>query len=1298
VEVSPHPVLTAAIEESVEPVGGTVVVGSLRRDDGDLDRFLLSAGELHVRGIDIDWSTCFTDTGARRIDLPTYPFQHQRYWVPSRAAADVTAAGLDQGDSPLLGAVLDLAEPGSLVCTSVLSPRTHPWLADHVVLGSVVVPGAALVELALKAADQVGCERVDELVIEAPMQLAGRGGMRVQVVVGEPDEAGRRSLAIHARSGRAETWTRYARGVVAPRDPRPDPEFGAWPPPGAAPLALDGFYPWLAETGISYGPVFQGLRAAWSRGDELFAEVALPEGVNDASQFGLHPALLDAALHTTAVRELAGGAAQPAKRSLLPFAWTGIELHATGASALRVRISPAGSDGVTVKLADPAGRLVASVDGLVMREISAAQLKSTPGTGDDALYHVEWREIGVPAAPITGGWTVLGSGATDAVRALRAGGVEAVAAPESPAGAPAYRVLASLRQCLAGPDATRLLVLTRDAVEVGGVRVDPAEAAVWGLVRSAQLEHPDRIVVVDTTEHESDVLGGVLASGEPQVAIRAGTAVVPRLARRPVTGRLVPPEGFWHLAAGGDTLDNMSLVDSPAAAGPLAPGQVRISVRAAGLNFRDVLVALGMVPAKDGIGKEAAGVVLEVGPDVTGIAVGDRVLGLVPASFGPVAIADHRLVAPIPAGWSFATAASVPVAFLTAYYALADLGGVAAGEAVLVHAAAGGVGMAAVQLARHRGADVFATASTAKWPVLRSLGLADDRIFDSRSPAFRDDILARTGQCGVDVVLNSLVGEFVDASLDLLPRGGRFLEMGKIDVRDDSDCPVGVSYRAFDLMEAGMERIQRILLELLDLFERKVLRPPPVRAWDVRDAPEAFRFVSQARHVGKVVLTVDHAPVRGGTALVTGGTGTLGGLVARHLVAAHGVGHVVLVSRRGADAEGAAELAAELTGAGARVAFEACDVADRDALRGVLARMSAEHPLTVVVHAAGVLDDGMVEELTPRRMDNVFRAKAVGAEHLHELTKDLDLAAFVLFSSASGLFGGPGQGNYSAANAYLDGLAHRRRAEGLPAVSIGWGLWARATGMTGHLTEADHRRIASGGMRPLSTGHGLTLLDAAVRSGTAACIAMRMDSVALHALPGPVQPILRELAGPAPRPKAHAGPATAESWAQRLAGLPSEKQEQAIHDLVRTEAAAVLGHTGVGGLPPDRTFNELGFDSLTAVELRNRLSAAVGVRLPATLIFDYPTPEALAGQLRSSLEPRPAPSGLLGALDRLDELLSGPADPAVPPDVITARLRELLVRAAGPGTGVVDVETATDDELFDLVDNGLFSGAEIHGE
>ncbi|GLW99273.1 type I polyketide synthase [Microtetraspora sp. NBRC 16547] len=940
VECSPHPVLTMAVEETAGP--GAVAVGTLRRGDGGAARLLTSLAEAHVNGVRIDWAAAFDGLGARTVDLPTYAFQRERYWLQSPASAgDVGSAGLSAADHPLLGAVVVLPDSEGLVCTGALSLRTHPWLADHAVLDTVLLPGTALVELALHAGARLGCPVLEELTLEAPAVVPESGALQVQVVLGPARDGDRRAVTVHSRlAGSDDPWTRNAAGVVcgAAAPGTAGVALTEWPPPGATAIDLDGAYAALAGRGFGYGPAFQGLRAAWRRGEEIFAEIAVEAA--DADRFGLHPALLDAAFHAGMIA--AEDAEDEGGGPRLPFAWTSVTLHAVGASVARARITRSG-DALTLDVADPTGAPVATVGSLVTRPLSADRL----ATGRDPLFCVRW----TPASPESEAaqrCVLLGEDA-GLVAALKADGIAVdvvarladLADPSLPVFVPlssgdphatTARALTLVREFLADDRfaATRLVVVTRGAVAAlpGEGVPDLGAAAVWGLLRSAQTEHPGRFFIVDA---EPGAAGAALArfaaGAEPQAALRDGRVLVPRLARA--------------AAPDGET----------------------------------------------------------------------------------------------------------------------DLG------------------------------------------------------FDPR-----------------------------------------------------------------------------------------------------------------------------------GTVLITGGTGLLGGLVARH-AARRGAGHVLLVSRGGDAADGAAGLVEDLTVAGARVTVAACDVSDRAALAAVLAAIPEEYPLRAVVHAAGALDDGMLDGLTAERLATVLRPKADAALHLHELTRDLPLTEFVLFSSAAGILGNAGQGGYAAANAYLDALAAHRRAAGLPARSLAWGLWEEASALTGKMGASGRAKGDRAGLRALSSEEGLRLFDTARAVDEPLLVPMRLDVAALRAqfATGIAPPLLRGLVPPAARRAA--GEQDAASLTQRIAGLSRSEREAVLRELVLTHVAAVLGFAGPDAVPAGTGFPEMGFDSLTAVELRNRLIGLTGQRLPATLVFDHPTPDALVAHLLEELAP--AAAGTETQVSTAAEPVTGVADGSI---------------------------------------------------
>lgn len=1231
IESSPHPVLAAGIQESLEDYDDDHgVFATLRRDDGGMRRFLLSAAETHVHGKTCTFAGAFDGAAARRVDLPTYAFQRKRYWIDlGPGSVDARSLGLGAAEHPLLGAVVAQPDSDEVIFTGRLSLATHPWLADHKVHGVVLVPGAAVLELALHAGDRIGCPRVGQLVLRAPLTIGEYGGVAVQVVVGAWTESGERPIRVYSRPDSDDTqrpWAHHAEGILSPAPGVvSDAQLGEWPPEGAEPVDISDAYPELALRGYQYGPAFRGLQSVWRRGPEVFVEAALPEPMRaDAGRFGLHPALLDAILHGVGALEILAGA----ELTRVPFEWEGVSLNAVGAARLRARITSEGDDSVAVSLADNCGEPVGHIESLSVRGVSRDQLLAGTAS-DDRVYGLNWAAL-PPAAG----------------QARRVDALTVVRCPTAPPAAGGSvpsatrwiltEVLGRVQRWLtehSDDDSTGLVVLTRGAVAVDSSEdiSDLGQAAVWGLLRSAQNENPDRIWLVDVDDWAGadDAVAETAGRDEPQLALRAGVCFAPRLVRaEQIEGAELVGTRPWRLATlGNSTLDprNIALRTWPEAERPLEPGQIRIGLRSSGVNFRDVTIALGDSAEYD-VGLEGAGVVLEAADDITGFAPGDRVMGHFYGA-APVVVADHRTVARMPHDWSYAQAATVPAVFLTAYHALANVARVTAGERVLVHAATGGLGMAAVQLAKHWGLDVYATASPGKWGVLRSMGFDDGHIASSRDLDFEQAFSAVTGGAGMDIVINCLKEVFVDASLRLLPRGGRFIELGKVDIRDPDDVAArhpGVRYHAFDLLDdVAAPLMSEMLDELVTLFESGDLKPLPLRSWDIRQAADAYRCMSRARHTGKLVLAVPTPLNREGTVLITGGTGVLGALLARHLVTRHGVRNLLLLSRQGRAAESAAAIESELTELGASVRIESCDAADRSEVQDVLSGIAVAHPLTAVIHAAGALDDAVFPAQTAQRLDVALRPKMDAAWNLHELTASADLSAFVLFSSAAGVLGSPGQANYAAANAFLDALAHHRRQQGLPGISLAWGWWAQPTGMTAHLDERDRARMSRFGFIPMSFTDGLSSFDAALRQARSLVVPAHLDvaTIRSRSAAAGMPAMFRGLVHAARRAAGSAAAVLSSSdLRQRLAATSTSERERILLDVVRANAAAVLGYDSSDAIGEDQHFKELGFDSLGAVEFRNRLKSATGLKLPSTTVFDHPTSTALAAWLTRALD------------------------------------------------------------------------------
>lgn len=823
------------------------------------------------------------------------------------------------------------------------------------------------------------------------------------------------------------------------------------------------------------------------------------------------------------------------------------------------------------------------------------------------------------------------------------------------------------------PDAPpRLWVATRAAQAVlPGDPVALAQAPIWGVGRVVMNELPRLACrLVDFTPGGADEDADLLlreidfGDGEEEIAYREGARYANRLAKVSFEQRHIrdqPPVevASYRLAVGASNgIDQLAL--RTAARRAPGPGEVEIEVEAAGLNFRDVLKALGIYPSENPqdtlLGDECAGRVVAVGEAVGDFKVGDEVVAMAPGSFGSHLTLPASSLARKPPALTPEEAATLPVAFITAWYALHELGRLRRGERVLIHAAAGGVGLAAVQVAQLAGAEIFATAgSPEKRDYLRSLGVA--HVMDSRSLAFADEVRTLTDGEGVDIVLNSLSGEAIAKGISCLRSRGRFLEIGKRDIFQNAKLGLrpfrnNISFFAIDLaqvLEDDPAFVQSLLQQVLALVADGKLQPLRRSSFRVSEFAEAFRHMSQARHIGKIVLTLEpghpiHVPRSPDTAvrfkadatyLITGGLSGFGLSVAEWMLR-NGAHHLVLVSRSGPASGDTQQAVARLRELGGEVLALAVDVTREQDIEQLFATIDRQlPPLRGVIHSAMVIDDSMVLQQDSERFRRVMAPKVTGAWHLHTQTAKRELDFFVLFSSFASVVGNAGQASYAAANAFLDALAHYRHGCSLPASVINWGVLGEV-GFVARNSALD-ASLRSHGVDGFAPAEAMAILGQVIQSSAVQVGAFRIDWQKLAPVLAGVATSPRYAALFADTAPAHAADSTA---LEAILALPESERLAALTSEVAKQVAHVL-RTSAGNLDAQRPLGELGMDSLMSVELMNRLELCFQISLPQTTIVPGVSVAHLAGTLLKTLDTPPA------CADR-DGTAPGAADSLVP--------------------------------------------------
>ena len=1281
-EVGPQPILTAAALQSwpeSSPTPSTIV--SLRKGTNAQRQMTDALASAYVLGHRPDF-TARQHTSGPRVELPTYPFQRRRYWPK---AATMTSGG---GDgirvSGILGNAKDLAS-GDTVYTTVLSVKTQPWLAHHVIYGTVVVPGATYAAMALAAAGAPA--RVKEVFFYEPIILPEKASREVQLTMHPVEGGDGWKFQVHSRpfGVRDADWSLNADGTVLAGADAEAPERTSDPVDEALERLSRTSPQQLFETfndmELAWGPTWStSLKSLWVGDGEAIGDVSVGDELAEhLSGEPIHPVLLD----------LCTGVAFPAFPALLmaehgaadlylPLRYGQVELRDNMPRRFycRARWHESGVEGETlvfdIDFLDRDGhRLGGITEFTVKRAPREALLRGLGGDTTRLLYTVGWQEIAAPASgdaeeTARGTWLIAGF---DELAASVPGAVVVDSGPLESGGSawtkafadaaergepvtgivwrsgrhgnpdgPTAELAASLEAEVASLLAAAqtgvagdkglpggLWIITEGAVACEpGEPVDPTHTALWGFGRTMIAEQPTlrcRLVDLDAPDESIAWIAGALGTPvtEPETAVRQGKFLVPRLLHWARSGQLPMPRSDDYVLAPTErgAIDNLRLTEKEVT--PPAPGEVQVRIEAAGLNFRDVLNVLGLYPGDPGpIGGDLCGIVTEIGSEVTGFEIGDRVFGSMQGAFASRLNVPAPLLATVPAGFDPVGAATLPAAALTARLSF-DWAKLKPGDKVLIHAASGGVGMAAIQLARHHGATVFATASAFKRATLRKMGV--EYVYDSRTTDFADQILADTNGEGVDVVLNSLTSEgFIEATVRATAQGGRFAEIAKRDiwtpeqmaaVRPDIDYGV----IALDVtMMTDPDHIKKLMTELSDGMAQGEWTPVPAEVYPLTEARTAFRRMQQARHIGKIVVQMPKplAPRPDRSYLVTGGLGALGLHTAAYL-AQLGAGDIVLTSRRGPDAEAGRAIEAIMERFHCRVHVFTGDVGVESEVADLLARIRAElPPLGGIAHLAGVLDDALLPQQSLARFETTLRPKAYGAHYLHRLTEDDDLDFFVLFSSASAVLGSPSQANYAAANAMLDGLVAHRRSQGLPATAANFGPWGRG-GMAS--SEAAVANLSAQGMMPLEPSAALAALSEVVRHGTAQATVLKANWQRTAKMLGGIRPPLLDQV----LPTGDGSAAGDSELLRQLEETPVAQRAAFITEFLQREVQGFLRLAQ----PPAASsrFLDLGTDSLMAVELRNRLFGQFGGKfdISPTAVFDYPTLGELGAHLVSQL-------------------------------------------------------------------------------
>lgn len=1262
-EIGAKPTLTAIIKSFIQ---NKILLASLNPKHSDWQQILTSLKQLYLQGCQINWHEVTKSYSGQQISLPHYPFQRKKYWfdLPPNISGSTTKSN-SRNLHPLLHTVIN-SPIKQTIFTTQLNFQASNWLQDHCLENKIVFPGTAYLEMALAAGKylyQTDCLTLQDVTLTTPLSLNINSLIpEIQLIFHKTKweiySADNTQWQLHS-SGTVIPIKQLASQVQAPQLNNLQQLFHNYQ------QDVSQHYQQCQQKGINYGVSFQGIKQLWSKPQEALGKIQIPHYllIDHQQNYLFHPALLDACLQII----LTALPIELQNLTYIPVAVETFNLYQPATetvwSYLKLNEIKDNSVIANVYLYDDKGKLIATIEGLKSQAIS------NHSQNNNWLYYPTWQPLALDnVATISnqGSWLIVSDhqGVANQLASLLKKQrqlsyvvvadkdtqtdsettkfqsrnqkewqtiIKEIATKEIPLQGVIYfaefdcvaddqafpkecqtflyLIQALLQQNLA--ETPQFYLITRNSQAVGNYQPTISgmrQSCLWGMGKAIALEYPELLYkAIDLSSHTSDrdaelILQEIALKDREQVAFKNQQRYVSRLQRYNFCN--CDNQQLQIISQGNlDTLQWQTTARKQP-----QHNQIEVKVKATGLNFRDVMIALNLYPdSSQVLGLECAGDVTAIGEGVTNFQVGDEVIAITPYSFSHYVTVDAQLATAKPKNITFNQAATIPVTFLTAYYTLVYIAKLQPGEKILIHSAAGGVGLAAIAIAQQIGAEIYATASPVKWELLQQKGVT--HLMNSRTLDFADEIMALTKGRGVDVVLNSLGSEYIPKSLAVLNTRGRFVEIGKQGIWSQEEVAKvkpNINYSIVDLWQITQDKpqlIQKMINNLTPQFATGKLQPLPYTVFSHTQTIDAFRYMQQGKHQGKIIITQNNPTQEyRGTYLITGGMGAIGLKVA-HWLASQGVQNLVLIGR--SEVKPCLKDSLEKLHKIAQVTAIKTDVADLNQLTDTFQKLENLSPLKGIVHCAGVIDDGVILQQNWQQFQNVLKAKVQGAWNLHILSQKYDLDRFILFSSAASLLGSTAQANYCAANTFLDILAHARQAEGLPAIALNWGVWEN----TGLAATTNH--LQAKGIDSIQPQQAVNLLEQLLTQNTPQ-IGIIPINWQQWQVENKVAPYYHNLAGKQVKP-------IENSYLEQLLQANDRDRKQLLIEQISQQLGKILGINNLENLDLESGFSELGLDSLGSVELRNKLQNNYNVKLSASVTFNYPTIKELADYLLSVL-------------------------------------------------------------------------------